>query len=410
MSASEPTVIFAVAGDIASQNRWRALIDSLNQSDAQFFVALGDLSYAANEQSWCDTWLTGSGNPSGRSFKNIRLATGNHDTGEVSGGNIDLYTQYCGSGGLTSFVSAPRKTTNNNQTRGCTWPDDTRKCYAKEYYFDVPVIDPIIRFIVATPKVQWAIPGLDSAKEWRFDNCNERNTHCGWVREAIDNATSTGIRWVIVAVHKTWIEISENHQGEIPQEFFRMLVERNVIILHAHTHNYQRSKQLAISPETCPTVKTTEFNPGCVVASGSQFVKNAGSIVSIVGTGGYFPLSPLNTTESDAPYFQTYDNSTYGYLKISVSKMQLSGTFVKTVGTGTYTDAFTVTDVPSPPIPDEEEEPPAIPDSRDEQGASSIFGLSPLQLYGTTGLVLAALTTTAALIISSRNRKLPNSS
>ena len=42
------------------------------------------------------------------------------------------------------------------------------------------------------------------------------------------------------------------------------------LILNAHTHNYERSKQLALNPTTCLGIELHVFNENCIVDAGSN--------------------------------------------------------------------------------------------------------------------------------------------
>ncbi len=328
-----PSFTFAAAGDHDSTTKFRASLDALNSSGASFYLAIGDLAYSSIEQSWCQEWLTGSGNPSGKSFKNIILLSGNHDSGEDPSGNINLYTQYCGLGplGPSAFTSSINQTTPQN---GCVWPDASRKCYAKEFYFDWPLTNPMARFIMISPAIDY---NVDNGEKWVYDK-SMGNARYNFVKNAIDTARLQGISWIIAGLHKPYLETDSSHIAEIGSDIFNLLIQEKVdLILQAHVHNYERTNQLALS-SYCQSI-TTSYNPACVASSGSKFYKDKGTIVALAGTFGR-THSLISVTEPGTPYFQALNDTTWGFLKVTVSELRLDAQFVPT--SGTFTDKFTI--------------------------------------------------------------------
>jgi len=324
---------FAAGGDHGDSTRFRLSLDSLNQSGASFYLALGDLAYSSVEQAWCQQWLTGSGNPSGKSFKNILLLAGNHDSGEDPSGNINLYTQSCGLGPLapSDFTSSPSQTAPQN---GCEWPDATRRCYGKEYYFDWPISNPIARFIMISPQIDY---NVDNGERWVYDTQTGRARY-DFASNAIDSARALGITWIIVGTHKVHLESDASHSSGMGAEIFNLLVEKKVdLLLQGHVHNYERTSQLAHST-TCPAIDLT-YNATCVANQGSRFYKDQGTIVAITGSFGR-SLTTI-ASEPDTPYFQSLNDTTWGFTKISLSRLRLDAQFVATSG-GAFTDNFTI--------------------------------------------------------------------
>ena len=66
----------------------------------------------------------------------------------------------------------------------------------------------------------------------------------------------------------------------IGQPLFNLLLQKKVdLVLGGHHHNYQRSKQLALVPGTCPSFVIGGFDPDCVADSGAGAMeKGAGSV------------------------------------------------------------------------------------------------------------------------------------
>src|SRR5712691_2404048 len=95
-----------------------------------FVVALGDLSYGGNatfpggsiEEKWCGKFRS--------EFPNVVIVAGNHET--------DL---------ANAVVSM------TNYTRFCpyTLPSPLSSEYGRQYYFDYPATNPIVRFILISP-------------------------------------------------------------------------------------------------------------------------------------------------------------------------------------------------------------------------------------------------------------------
>src|SRR3970282_841948 len=104
-----------------------------------------------------------------------------------------------------------------------------------------------------------------------------------WVVGALDGARAAGIPWVVVGMHKNGIPAGEK-ACQIGASLFDLLLEKRVdLILQAHDHNVQRSKQLA-----CPAIAVDGYRPSCVVDDGAdgRYAKGAGSIVVISGSFG----------------------------------------------------------------------------------------------------------------------------
>jgi len=166
-----------------------------------------------------------------------------------------------------------------------------------------------------------------------------------WTRDAIDGARAVGIPWVIVGMHKNCIGAGE-HACETGADILNLLLDRKVdLILNAHTHNYERSKQLALNAATCPGIELHIFNPNCISHDGAdgQYKQGAGSVVVIAGTGGR-DIDEFNVSDPYARYFAAWmGNETPGVGKgvvtFSVSESRIVS---RTNFNGTYSDTFTV--------------------------------------------------------------------
>ena len=112
--------------------------------------------------------------------------------------------------------------------------------------------------------------------------------HYNWVANTIDSARAAGIKWVIVGMHKPCL--SMDGTCYIGNAIMNLLISKKVdLILQAHDHKYQRSKQLALNGSTCPAIQAdTTYNNACVVNDGStgNYTKDAGPVIDIIGTVG----------------------------------------------------------------------------------------------------------------------------
>jgi hypothetical protein len=141
--------------------------------------------------------------------------------------------------------------------------------YPGEYYFDY---QGLARFIMILPDL--TIEG----KHYFYGNTNG---HYEWVAKAIEDALAVDIPWVVVGMHKNCLSVGV-YYCNIYQELMSLLVEKNVdLVLQAHDHTYQRTRQLDISP-SCAIVKVDSFDDDCVVDNGEDnaYTKGAGPALS----------------------------------------------------------------------------------------------------------------------------------
>ncbi len=144
--------------------------------------------------------------------------------------------------------------------------------YGKEYYFDFQKKDPVARFILISPGCHFKVGGLFSY--------NKESKHYAWLSKQIDRARNSGIRWVIVGMHKNCLTAGLK-SCEIGEDVLNLLAEKKVdLVLQGHEHNYQRSKALAIS-NACPEIKPGSYHSACVADAGTKdvFEKGAGAIM-----------------------------------------------------------------------------------------------------------------------------------
>lgn len=288
------TFSFGAAGDYANGSNFRTVVDTIARENVQFHVALGDFSYSAGaESSWCTTWNTKLGG--------LFLIAGNHDTGESSGGSIANYIQHCARPTAIPFTGT----------------------YGHQYYFDYPTANPIARFIQIRPGI-----GGTGSISYSLNSAGYNFT-----QNAIDSARSQGIKWIVINMHKNYISAMEKG-NEVGTDLMTMLFNKKVdIILQAHEHGYERSKQLRCA-------RTGTYDATCVADSDNAFTQGAGTIIGIIGTGGQ-GLRGLNTADSEFPYFASTNNTALGFGKFTLSTTNLSYNFIRAAG-GTFSDAFTI--------------------------------------------------------------------
>ncbi len=308
---------FAAAGDFANGTPFKSTVSGIASLNPDFAIALGDLAYTTAEQSWCGVWKS--------IFPNVVLISGNHDSGESSSGNINNYVTYC---------PYPLNLSPMTGT------------YGKQFYYDWPAQNPTTRFILVSAGLGGSYIGFDT---------NYSSGHPGYIftQNAIDDARAKGIKWVIVGQHKNCLTAATK-SCEIGASFTNLLVSKKVdLVLQGHDHAYERSKQL-----TCFTQNQAP-NPACIADDGSDgvYVKGAGTIFVIAGMGGQ-GLYGINSSDSEVGYFTAGKlmgsnlNPTYGFINFDVTDTQISARFVKSSGSGNFTDDFVITSsgVPSPVI------------------------------------------------------------
>lgn len=306
-SAQTNSFSFGAAGDFANGTNFKNVVAGVKNASPAFFIALGDFAYSPSEQSWCSTWKS--------SYSNVLLLSGNHDTGDAGGGQLDNYLQYC-----PYTLSAPMTGS-----------------YGKQYYFDYPQSKPLARFIQISPGLSGpAYSGMDT-------NYSVGRQGYNFVSAAIDDARSKGIKWIVVSMHKNYITVMEK-SNELGSDLIPMLINKKVdLILQGHEHGYERTKQLRCA-------RVNSFDANCIADADNSMVQGAGTVIHILGTGGQ-GLRGLNSNDSEYPYFASTNNTAYGFGNFSVTPTQLSYSFNRTGG-GTFSDSFTISSNPgTSPIP-----------------------------------------------------------
>jgi len=319
VESSSKSFRFSAAGDFGAWSGFATSRDALNTSQSDFVLALGDLSYGGNatfpggsiEEKWCGKFRS--------EFPNVVIVAGNHET--------DL---------ANAVVSM------TNYTRFCpyTLPSPLSGEYGRQYYFDYPATNPMVRFILISPDLTFA--PIDGGERYEYTAGNARYN---WTRDAIDGARAAGITWVFVGMHKDCIAAGE-HGCEIGTDILNLLISRRVdLILEAHNHHYERSKQLALNSDTCVGIQEHVYNPNCVVNDGSsrKYAGGVGPVIVTAGTGGR-ELVDFNVSDHFAPYVAEWMGANTpgngkGVVTFDVGATQIS---MRTQFNGTYSDTFTI--------------------------------------------------------------------
>ena len=309
-------VHFTAAGDFGTSSNAMAVLNTIDATDSDFTLALGDLSYGVTgqEQAWCDsvTSRVGAGYP-------FEVVSGNHE-GNGQNGNINDFTPCL-----------------PNQLPGAVGT------YGRQYYVDVPAENPIARFIMISPNIQFP----DST--WSY---TAGSTRYAWTANAIDGARNASIPWVVVGMHKPCLSVGD-YGCEPGPDLYNMLLSKKVdLILSGHDHVYQRTHQLGLRTG-CTTLSPGTFNSSCVIDSDSTFTQGAGSVAMTVATGGQ-GLYDVNAADSETNYFAATaglnKNGTFGVLDVDATDDTLQASFVRAAG-GTFTDSFTISRNTSPNVP-----------------------------------------------------------
>lgn len=326
VSAASSGFTFSFAGAFTAYTGLSVSLGELTATNSTFALALGDLGFGlVNESEWCSRVH--------EKFANVEILAGRSDVG----------------------APPPTPVNINNLINACPFTLNVPPIgvYGKEYYFDYPLDHPMARFILISPDLRYYVdPGA------RLYNYSAGTPHYNWTAKAIDDARALGIPWVVVGTAKNCISAGE-HPCEITTDLFNMLLQKKVdLIIQGSTHNYERSKQLAVDGPGCTGIELASYNAACVAADGANgtYQKGAGSVVVISGTGGRDTL-PFDLSNPYAPYFARWmgnnsENPAFGtsidgngVVTVNVTSAQIS---IRTHFNVSYVDNFTISQAPGP--------------------------------------------------------------
>jgi len=296
----------AVTGDIGSDPTSVATLEMVGRRAPDAFLALGDFSYRGpgSERAWCDLVRSRVG---ARPFV---LLAGNHEEDTGEDGTIETYVE---------LMPDPVGSTGE---------------YGKEYWFD---IGDLVRIIAISPNLTMQ----DRHYYYGHDNANIR-----WLTAVIDDARERGIRSVVIASHTNSLSMGP-YYCDIHQDLLSLLIEKRVdLVLHAHDHLYQRTKQLRAPCAACPEVTIDEFNPACVADDGlnGSYRRGAGTVFVTAGAGGA-ELYPIDEDDPQAGYFAAWMGSnrspTHGFVEVTIGAEEIEVAFVPT-SDGAFRDRFAI--------------------------------------------------------------------
>jgi hypothetical protein len=300
------TVHFTAQGDIGVGSGAKKVLDAIAELRPQLNLALGDFSYKSGvEENFCDmvTGKLGTDLP-------YQLVTGNHE----SDGH---------EGDITNFVRClPNKLPGLQGEYGTQW------------YADVPEKNPVVRFVMVSPGIDFRNGPLNYSKgseRWR------------WTTDAIESAKSQGIPWTVVGMHVPCLSVGQ-YDCQAGEEFTNMLIEKKVdLVLSGHDHVYQRTHQLGTGAG-CPGLKPATFARSCLADSDSSMVQGQGTVFATVGTGGV-GLYNIDSKDPEMGYFATASgrnrNAAFGTLDVKATQGELNARFVPAQGYS-LTDTFTI--------------------------------------------------------------------
>lgn len=301
------TVHFTAQGDIGVSTGAKKVLDVIAGLQPQFNLALGDFAYKAGiEQQFCDM-VKGK---LGENFP-YQLITGNHES-DGSDGDIAKFVE-----------CLPNRLPGLQGEYGIQW------------YVDVPQADPLVRFIMVSPGINFKDgQPLDYSRDserWR------------WTTDAIDGAASAQIPWTVVGMHTPCLSVGK-YGCQPGQDFTNMLMEKKVdLVLAGHDHDYQRTHQLGVGG-SCPGLQPESFSSACLMDTDQTMVKGAGTVFATVGTGGV-GLYDVNDNDAEAGYFAAWSgrnrDPSLGTLDLRASADELSARFVPAEG-DSFTDSFAI--------------------------------------------------------------------
>lgn len=282
---------FGVSANFGIGASFNTTAAAAGASDLDFMMALGDFSdQPSTEPAWCQVW-------NDKNVSNLFLLAGTRETGENVGGNITQYIASCPLA-FSSIVGD----------------------YGFQYYFDYPASSPFARFVFINPQIA-------------SGNYTVGSTSYTWLEGVLTSARSSGMNWIIVNMHKIFISAFPKID-EVDADVMNLLFAHRVdLIIQGHEEGYMRSKQLKCA-------YTSTYSSDCVVGNGSTLVGGNSTVLLVIGTGGQNPLGVFDGSNPEAEYFDSIQNSSFGFGRFSANLTYLHFDFV--AGSGLFQDNFTI--------------------------------------------------------------------
>jgi len=277
-AATPAAFSFAAGGDMGYNPIAAKTVKGIATAGVDFALHLGDMAYDQiyPETAWCD-FIKDPRNGVGPDFP-YEVVTGGHDLGQGPG------------------PAAQYRTLIDKYTPCVPDRMGSTGTYGKEYFFDHPKAEPLMRVIMISPSI--------TMPDGTTYDYAPGNVLWQWLVDAIDGARAAGIRWLAVGMARNCISTGEK-RCEIGENLFNLLVDKRVdLILQAHEHGYARSRQLSTG-ERCAAIPTNKVDPACFADDGTKdiYVKGAGPIVVIAGTLG-IGMRPMDPKDSEAGAFR----------------------------------------------------------------------------------------------------------
>lgn len=294
---------FAAAGDHGANANSAAALLRLDRSNAEFYLALGDLDYdeTPTDRAWCD-YVHDRLPSKGNQFP-FEVVVGNHEQDGGPDGRIGRHAR-CLPDRLDS--------THGPQSR-----------YGAEYAFTYPRTNPFAKVILVAPNL---------TVDGELYTYERGSPHRQWLLRQIEGARSNGIRWVIVGMHYPCITTGRAHDCDSGTGILNLLVRHRVdLVLAGHNHIYERSKQLRLNRIDCRWIHEGRFDRDCVVAGWRDGVYRAGVGTVLVTAGSFGGREQgADLGDSERGYFAKVDGDALGFVHYVVRPGRIHGRFLST--------------------------------------------------------------------------------
>jgi fibronectin type 3 domain-containing protein len=302
------SLTFAAAGDHTMTSAGEASLAALDASDADLYLALGDLDDPPDlTADWCG-FYTSRLPGKGASFP-FEIVAGSHEEGDTM---LDRYTS-CMPDRLDAVV-------------------EPGSVYGADYYVDYPAGAPLMRIVMIAPNLTVA------GQTYSFGTASP---HRQWFVDAVRGARAAGIPWVAVGLHHPCLTVGDHKGCDMGLSLWNLMLAEHVdLVLTGHQHLFQRSKQLGLNPSACPKMAINTFNPGCIVDDGADLVYPQGAGTVHVGAGVFGDLEPVVPNDPETGYYAASSGDSTGFVAYTVTADGIDAHFV--ASTGTFSDAFSI--------------------------------------------------------------------